>query len=151
MKLAHHITISVFSHEDKGEDPGLLKEKLISLVDLDVIDEKIKLEKTNAQGFNEKKISIYNLVLEKDRHIIHFVARIKELLSKSDLEKLLTQLESRLDEELNFFLRVNKNKWMASGELELTDSGDCFHIKVSVAAFPKKRGIAKGIVQKMFS
>jgi len=151
MKLAHNITISVFSHEDKGEDPELLKEKLISLVDLDIIDEKIKLDKTITQGFNDKQILIYNLILEKDRHIIHFVSRIKGMLPKSNLENLLEQLESRLDEELSFFLRLDKKAWMNEDKIELTDSGECFHLKISIAAFPKKRGIAKGIVQKMFS
>ena len=55
---------------------------------------------------------------------------------------ILKQIESRLDEELNFFLRLDKEKWVNEKEMKLTDSGKCFHIKISVAAFPKNMDIA---------
>ena len=63
---------------------------------------------------------------------------------------MLEQKESRLDEDLNFFVRIDKEKWIDGKEMFLTDSGNCFHIKILIAAFPKKRENALKIVEKMF-
>ncbi|MBI4439255.1 hypothetical protein HY640_04950 [Candidatus Woesearchaeota archaeon] len=52
---------------------------------------------------------------------------------------LLLQMDSRLDKER--FLK---------GECVLTDGGSCFHIRISVAAFPKTRERAISSVKVMF-
>ena len=54
--LAHNINITVFCKPE--EDVGLITEKLLFLVPLDLKKEKIELKRTNATGFNEKKITI---------------------------------------------------------------------------------------------
>ena len=63
---------------------------------------------------------------------------------------ILEQIESRLDDNLDFFLRFDKKEYIENNMLRLTDSGNCIHIKISVAAFPKKREIGLNLVKSIF-
>ncbi len=147
MKLAHYIKISVFIHEE--EDRETIFNKLISLVPFDLKKEKIKLNEDTAIGFNNKKIKTYEIVLEKDRHIKAFLEKLKESLSQEQKELLIAQAESRLDNELHFFIRLDKEK-LLNNEFWITDSGNCFHVRISIAAFPAKREQALEVVNQIF-
>ena len=106
--------------------------------------------KTDAEGFAQKKIAILKAVIVKASNTNDFLGNILIKLSDDDRKTILRQIESRLDEELDFFLRLDKEEWIKNGKLRLTDSGKCFHIKISVAAFPKKRKAAIGILEDLF-
>ncbi len=147
MKLAHQVKLSVFIKEE--EDREKIFNKLISLVPFNLKEEKIKLNEDTAMGFNNKKIKTYEIVLEKDRHINPFLEKLKESLSQEQKELLLKQADSRLDEELHFFIRLDKEK-LLQDEFWITDSGNCFHIRISIAAFPAKREKALAIVKELF-
>jgi len=148
MKQAHHIKLSVFIHEQ--EDREAIYNKLISLVPFNIKEEKIKLNEDTATGFNNKKIKTYEIVLEKDRHINEFLEKLKESLSQEQKELLINQAESRLDNERNFFIRLDKEK-LLNNEFWITDSGNCFHIMISIAAFPAKREKALDVLNELFS
>ena len=148
MKLAHQIKISVFIHEE--EDREAVYNKLLSLVPFNLKEEKIKLNEDTATGFNNKKIKTYEIVLEKDRHINGFLEKLKESLSQEQKELLIKQAESRLDNERNFFIRLDKEK-LLNNEFWVTDSGNCLHIMISIAAFPAKREKALEVLNELFS
>jgi RNA binding exosome subunit len=61
---------------------------------------------------------------------------------------LISQIESRLDEELFFFMRIDKDSWNIEKKTILTDSGNCYHIRITVAAFPKKRESAVALLNR---
>ena len=147
MKLAHQIKISIFIKEE--EDREKTFNRLLSLVPFDLKKEKIKLNEDTAMGFNNKKIKTYEIVLEKNRHINAFLEKLKEALSQEQKELLLKQAESRLDEDLHFFIRLDKEK-LLNNEFWITDSGNCFHIRISIAAFPAKRELALEVVKEIF-
>ncbi len=147
MKLANNVRISVFSKEDENEQA--IEEKLKQMVPLELEKEKITLTKQTAMGFNEKKIRILEIALNKDRHINTFLESITKNLGEKQKELLLRQKESRLDEELNFFIRLDKEK-MLNNEYWITDSGSCYHIKINIAAFPRKREKAFEIIEQIF-
>jgi RNA binding exosome subunit len=107
------------------------------------------LKEQTAIGFREKKIKIFEIRLEKQRHLKQFLEFLVGSLSDEQKGLILRQRESRLDEELDFFIRLDKQRWL-SGEIFITDSGDCFHIKMSIAAFPAKREAAMRIIDKIF-
>lgn len=151
MKIAHHIKIAVFSYEKDGEDEALILRKLLRLVPFDIEQEKIPLSKTEAQGFNEKKITILEITLEKERHTGEFLENLLKLLNEHQKANIIEQLESRLDGHLKFFLRFDKKECIENDNLVLTDSGNCFHIEISIAAFPKKREAAANIIRRVFS
>jgi len=150
MKYAHLIKLNVFSKE--GEDENRIKEKLLSFLTFkDLEKEKIKLEQKTATGFGQKTIGILEITLTKEKHTNAFIENLKEKLNNEQKELILKQAESRLDENLDFFLRFDKEKLINEDKLWLTDSGNCFHIKISIAAFPRKRENGLEIINKLFT
>lgn len=148
MKLCNNIKLSVFCSEEEKEEE--IAKALISLIPLNLEDEKLSIKKTTAIGFNEKKIKILEIFLEKDRHTNEFLDFLDQKLSPDQKDILIGQTSSRLDEDLNFFIRFDKAKLINNGTFWLTDSGNCFHLKLSIAAFPKKKEKALEIIRKIF-
>ena len=150
MKFAHQIKIKVFSYEKNNEDDKLILNKYLQLFPFDLGDEKLELKKSEAFGFNEKKITIFEVKLTKEKHINQFIKNLIKNINDEQKKLILEQLESRLDDNLDFFLRFDKDEYLRNNKLQLTDSGNCFHIEISVAAFPKKREIAVDIIKSIF-
>ena len=146
MKIAHNVKLSVFAYEE--EDAEAIRQKLLELVPLDLEQEKLELKQTNATGFQERKIMIYEILLEKERHTTKFLAHLKERLSQDQRSLLLKQAESRLDQDIDFFIRLDKQRLLQDSEFWITDSGDCFHIRISVAAYPANREAGLKVVEE---
>ena len=77
-------------------------------------------------------------MVSKKRHTKTF---FKRLLENVDLTKLDNDLDKKMDDKGNWFLRFDKNdavdeKWT------ILDSGDSIHLKIKIAAFPAKKEIA---------
>ena len=147
--LAHNICLNVFCKPE--ENIELITKKLLLLVPFNLKKEKIELKKRTAIGFNEKKIIILELYLEKESHTNLFLKNLAKNLTNEQKSLIKKQAESRLDSELNFFLRLDKSKLINENKLWLTDKGDCYHIRIKIAAFPHKREVALKTVEKIFS
>lgn len=147
MKLAHKIKISVFCSPEKDEEK--IRNSLISLIPFNLENEKVDLKETKAKGFNEKLIKILEIELEKEKHTAFFLKNLSEMLNEKQKELLIRQIKSRLDDNLHFFIRLDKEKFLKN-ELFITDSGNCFHIKISIAAFPAKKEKGIEIVKEIF-
>jgi RNA binding exosome subunit len=147
MKLLNNVLLSVFVKG--GEDEAKIAEKLKSFVPLDFEKEKLQIKRINAEGFNEKIIIILELELKREKHTNEFVETMKKLAPEQK-ELLLRQAESRLDTEYAFFIRFDKDKLLNEDEYWITDSGNCFHVKMNLACFPKKREKAMEILQNIF-
>ena len=139
MKYFNNITVTVFSKPEEDESKILTSFK--SLFPFDLKDKKIDLSIKSASTFNDRKIKIIETVLKKDTLTKKFLEFLLEKLSIEQKELLVYQKESRMDENLNFFIRLEKEK-MFEVLYEITDDGNCFHIKMSVASFPKRRDVA---------
>jgi len=50
-----------------------------------------------------------------------------------------------------FFIRLDKAKLLEEDAFWITDCGNCFHIKITLASFPKTRDAALKVVQKWLS
>jgi len=162
MKLAHSIKVSVFiKTTDKSvesvsqdlqkpeEDEALIKDKFISLFPFSLDEEKIFLKRSKARGFSQREIIIYEAELSKERHTNAFLKSLKEKLNEQQKEMLMRQ-ENRLDDDCNFFLRLDKQS-LLNNSFNITDCGDCYHIRISIAAFPKKKEAALEVMKKIFS
>jgi hypothetical protein len=147
MKRVHNITFSVFCKAE--DDIDSIESALLTIIPFNVEDEKLKLKKTLASGVLESKITILELTLEKERHTNKFLDTFTDDLSH-DQKKTLLEQENRLDDDCHFFIRLDKQA-LIDGKIVVTDSGNCFHIKMSIAAFPKKKESARKIVQSIFS
>lgn len=147
MKCAHYVKVRVLAKPE--EDKEQIEKSLRDLVPFNIEDEKINLEKHSAEGFGDRKIMILEVTLQKDRHINVFLKDLVEKLGEKQCRLILEQIESRLDEHLIFYLRLEKQTLML-GTYELTDTGDCFHIHFSVACFPKSREAAITTISDIF-
>ena len=147
MKYAHSIRLNVFSYEN--ENSGIILESFLKFFPFSLKENKVELKKATAQGFNESTITIFEAVLTKTNLINQFLDFILSNLDKKQKELILKQIESRLDDNLDFFIRFDKEEWMNNNKLELTDSGKCFHLKINVAAFPRKRKVGLKIVKEL--
>lgn len=150
MKYAHYIKIKVFAYEKYNEDEKLILDKLLQLLPFEAEKEKVILDRTEARGFNERKIIIFEAILQKERHTGKFLESLKNKLNDHQRNILIEQIESRLDSDLSFFLRLDKEEYVKNDNLILTDSGNCFHIEINIAAFPRRMEAAAEIVKRVF-
>ncbi len=149
MKYLNTVSLSVFAKPAEGEDVAAIREALIALVPLNLAEQKIAVKDEAAQGFNEKKIHILSITLTKTAHCNAFLKEMLNRLTTEQKELLASQKDSRLDNEFNFFIRLDKDRWL-NRDLSLTDSGRCFHVKLNLAVFPARRPDALALVEKIF-
>ena len=140
--MFHNVKIRVFEREEKDED--VLK-GVEALTKLNLKEEKLSLEKVVNKGLENKQIFVYTLDLTKKRHVRSFVESINEEIE----DKSFKDQENRLDDELRFFLRFDKEK-LLNNEFKLVEHGDCFHVTCQVAAYPKKKEIAREVIKEVF-
>lgn len=148
MKYAHSIKLTVFSYEH--ENSGKILDSFLRFFPFNLEENKIMLVKRNATGFNDSKIGIYEITLAKANLINQFLDFVLGNLDEVQKGTLIRQAESRLDENLDFFIRFDKEVWINNNKLELTDSGKCFHLKMSIAAFPRKLEVTLKAINDLF-
>ncbi|KHO45548.1 MAG: hypothetical protein QS98_C0010G0074 [archaeon GW2011_AR3] len=149
MKVGTRVEIRVFLKED--DDISEVKKGLARLLPFDIETEKIGLEEQAAEGFNRKKITIFKVVLAKDRHINSFIRKLFARFTARQKEMIHGQLESRIDEGMNFFLRLDKESLIKENSLQVTDEGNCYHITLRVAAYPRTKNAAKKVIQALLA
>lgn len=150
-KLAHNIKLSVFAR-DGEEDPVKVESAMHELIPFgDLEDETLKIERTIATGAKDNKIFIFQLYLARNSQINRFLDFLKERLSQDQRELLISQAPTRLDEEMQFFIRIDKRRLMEEHRLWITDKGDCYHIKMTLAAFPAKKENGLKIIKEWLS
>jgi len=148
MKYAHNIEMRVFCKEDDNEE--LIIEKIKNLFPFDFEKEKVEFKSKISYGFEDKKINILTVFVKKERHTTSVLKNLMKNLDQEQKDLLLKQLDSRLDETLHFYFRLDKDK-LLNDEYLITDSGNCFHFKISVAAYPHKRDVAEKIVREILN
>ena len=146
MKYVHNIEMRVFYKEDENEDT--IVKKIKELFPIDFEKEKIKLKRKTSYGFEDKRIIVFTIFVNKQRHTKVVLRNLMEKLSKEQKDLLLKQLKSRLDESLHFYLRLDKDK-LLNNEYWITDSGNCFHFKMAIAVYPHDMDVAKEIVKEI--
>lgn len=148
MKTANSIKISVFCYED--EDESKVLEIFLGFFPFNLEEEKIIVLKTNARGFKERNIKIFEVNLTKDMHINLFLENLNNKLNNEQKQLIIKQADSRLDENLNFYIRFDKQKLIKEQRTWITESGDCFHLKINIAAFPRKKEKAVEMIKEIF-
>ena len=128
--MIHNIKFRAFVYEDESVEE-------ISQAILNILPE-AEIESEEAEGMLEDKIIILSGVVSKKRYTKTF---FNTLLEFTDLDKLNSDLERKMDEKGNWFLRFDKSdaldeKWT------ILDSGDSVHMKIKIAAYPALKDIA---------
>ena len=128
--MIHNIKFRAFVYENESIDE-------ITQSILNILPE-AEIEAEEAEGLLEDKIIILSGVVSKKRYTKTF---FKTLLDSVDLEKLNDDLELKIDEKGNWFLRFDKDDAL-NEKWTILDKGDAIHLKVKIAAFPAKKQIA---------
>jgi RNA binding exosome subunit len=147
MRYAHYIGARVFCKE--GDDEPVLRDKFMSLMPNDEKN-KVRCQVRSQIISDEKKLKIYTVDLKRQTHINKFLRNLSEKMSEGDKLLILDQLDSRLDAGFHLFIRLDKEKFL-SDIFDLTDGGNCIHIKIAVAAYPHTREAAEKVINKFVS
>ncbi|MBS1267123.1 MAG: RNA-binding protein [Candidatus Woesearchaeota archaeon] len=147
--LAHTIEIRVFCKP--GEDPKKIYEKLLFFLPFDLYKQKIKVKKRNVTGFNEKQIIILSVLLSKKKLTKKVILNLVENLNNDQRKLIIRNADKQIDDDLDLYIRFDKNKLIKEDKLLITQKGNCFHIRLSLAVFPKKKHKAIQLVEKIFS
>lgn len=149
MKLVNHIHFRVFCNPE--EEKEKIRNAFLSLMGYskeEILEEKIDYKEINAKGFQQKTIVIIEADLKKERHCNKFLKSLENKLKVED-KKLLIEQVNRLDDNLNFFIRLDKESLFEENYV-LTDSGNCFHITMNIEAHPRRKDVAHKVVKQIF-
>ena len=136
IKMIHNIKFRAFVYENESADE-------INQAILNILPE-AEIEAGEAEGLLEDKIIILSGIVSKKRYTKTF---FNTLLENTDLDKLNKDLERKIDDKGNWFLRFDK-KDALDEKWTILDSGDAIHFKVKIAAFPAKKEIAVSKVRE---
>lgn len=145
MDVAHSVTVRVFCGQEENENE--IMNGLKVLLPFDHEKEKISIRRQNALGFSDRKIAIFEVVLTKNRHVKAFLDNLLSKISSTNRQMLLRQLDSRIDSDANFFVRLEKETLAKRNELLVTDGGNCYHTKIKLAAYPSNKETAMKILK----
>ena len=134
--MFHNIKFRAFVYENESLDD-------ITQAILNILPE-AEIEAEEAEGMLEDKIIILSGTVSKKRYTNTF---FNTLIKWTDSDKLNDDLERKIDEKGNWFLRFDKID--ALDEIwTILDNGDAIHIKVKIAAYPAKKEIAVAKVRE---
>ena len=134
--MIHNIKFRAFVYENESADE-------ISQAILNILPE-AEIQEEEAEGLLEDRIIILSGTVSKKRYTKTFFNTILECV---DLDKLNDDLERKMDEKGNWFLRFDKNDALDE-KLTVLDKGDAIHLRIKIAAFPAKKEIAIDKVRK---
>ena len=134
--MIHNIKFRVFVYENENLDD-------LAQAVLNILPE-AEIEAEEAEGLTDNKIVILSGVVSKKRFTQTF---FNTLLESVDLKDLTRDLERKIDDNGNWFLRFDKNDAI-NEKLTIVDSGDAIHLKIKIAAYPARKDIA---IEKLYS
>ena len=97
-----------------------------------------EIEAEEAEGLTENKIIILTGTVSKKRYTNAFFNKLLESVELSDLTR---NLERKIDENGNWFLRFDKDDAI-NEKLSIVDCGDSIHLKIKIAAYPARKDTA---------
>ncbi|MBI5681298.1 MAG: RNA-binding protein [Methanobacterium sp.] len=100
------------------------------------------------EGYFKNPVLILNDKLTKNSEIKEFVKILKQIDEPSQ-KRLLNELENKMDEKGNLFLRFDKQRAYL-GNLKIIEHGDTIHVKIKIAAYPAKKENAIKLAKELF-
>ncbi|MCE5214071.1 MAG: exosome protein [Methanobacterium sp.] len=104
-------------------------------------------QKEYIEGYYKNPVLVLHGKIVKKQDIKDFISTIKD--QKSTRLKILNELDKKLDDKGNLFLRFDKQKAYL-GEFKIIEHGDSIHLKIKIAAYPAKKKPALKIVWEIW-
>ncbi len=124
--MFHRLEFRVYTHAT--EDEAKVRKAL------DFATGGAEVVETATEGHHGNPIRILEATVERPGAIRAFFGR----LPKEDVERLAAEADRRLDEDLFFHLRLDKQE-AYQGRLSLADHDDIIAVRGKAASFPAKR------------
>lgn len=107
-------------------------------------------EKSISEDHFGNKIVVLTDKITKKRTNKDIIAFLNENLSEEDKNTIKNELNRRMDDKGNLFLRFDKQ--LAFDEkLKLTYSGNAIHIRIKIASYPVSKENAIEVAKKLFN
>lgn len=159
MKNFHHVTITVFFREEDQEFinqlfPIPLSEFLAAQFKHDSDQEHTKIyalkkAKLSITENYESTLKVFKFFFEKQSDTNKIFEKIISSISQEQREQLVKDAMKHVDEDGNFFLRLDKLA-LEENKFVLTTGGNCVHFAFSIAAYPKNEKTIQEVVQRLF-
>lgn len=106
-------------------------------------------EKSISEDHFGNKIIVLTDKITKKRTNKEIIAFLNDNLSQEDKNIIKEELNRRMDEKGNLFLRFDKQ--LAYEQiLKLTHSGDAIHLRIKIASYPVSKENATKVARKLF-
>ena len=131
MATFHYLSLRAFAHET--EDPARVRAALQHVV----AGAEVSVEETAVEGSHKNRIRI----LEAELKSAPAVKRVFAALAADDPRgwaRLLREVDQRLDENLNFYLRLDKQA-AYQGRTMLAGDDDAITVRGKIRSFQSKR------------
>lgn len=105
-------------------------------------------QKEYTEGYYKNPVLILHDKIEKKSIIKDFIKTLKDI-PPSDAEKILHDLERKMDDKANLFLRFDKQRAYLD-ELKVVEHGDSIHVKIKIAAYPARKDTAVKLARELW-
>ena len=140
--MIHNISYRTFVYGTEDE------EKVITAISY-LFSNSLPEKSINEDHFGNKIIVLTDTITKK-RTNKDIIAFLNENLSEEDKNTIKNELNRRMDDKGNLFLRFDKQ--LAFDEkLKLTYSGNAIHIRIKIASYPVSKENAIEVAKKLFN
>ena len=149
--MIHNIRYRVFVYEN--EDLDSITQALLNIIP------SAEIEAEEVEGLLQEPMVILNGMVSKKRETKEFLNNLLAI-DKDQLTKLYNDLDKKMDEKGNLFLRLSKEFTSVDSEdddsevdvsqWKILDGGDSIHLKVKIAAYPAKKEVALNKLDEVF-
>ena len=156
MKYTHATYITTFVKEAYGFEKEFLaecsiKELVTFIKQIPLSEEKdFQITSTTIEKTEEFPSDLITITIKINKKTDKVLEYIFKKLSEKDKIFLKETTKTRIDEDCNFYIRLKKEEFLDKQECLLTDSGDCIHIRIKVAAYPKRKDIAIKKIEELY-
>jgi len=138
--MIHNISYRVFVYGTENEDK--VREAIKTLFP------NSSPQKDITEGYFKNPVLILHHKITKNGEIKDFIKLLENLDSQAK-KRLLNELDSKMDDKGNLFLRFDKQRAYL-GDLKIIEHGDAIHVKIKIAAYPAKKENALKLAGEIF-
>jgi RNA binding exosome subunit len=100
------------------------------------------------EGYFKNSVLILHDKITKKRETKEFI-KLLQKLDSSTKKRVLNELNNKMDEKGNLFLRFDKQRAYLE-DLKIVEHGDSIHVKIKIAAYPAKKENAMELAREIF-
>ena len=117
------------THAHNTESIEKVKSSFLKLIPKEILEESFQIN--NCTGTFSQKILDVLIVLKIQKSIKYVIAKIAENLSNEDKIRLKSSFESRLDDKLKLYFRLDK-QFLTLGKVKLAETSDVIQIIIAI-------------------